>query len=92
MIKTPDINHKKDQNADFSAFLLSCLCFLCFWYAISHIYAHKKGHHNNPINPNGQITIQSSGNTIIHTNNQIVLQLIHRFVHHIFFVQKIGII
>jgi len=55
------------------------------------MYAQTNGHQSNQISPNGQSTIPNNGSMITQTINQIVLHLVHRFVHHIFFVHIIGV-
>ena len=74
LIKIQDKNPRKDQNAALSAFLLFAFCFLCVLCNLSHIYAHKNGHHSNHIIQKGHITIHNNGNMITH--------MIHHIVHH----------
>gem|GEM_PF-6307199 len=59
-------------------------------FSFSHIKAPKNGHHIIPNNQNGQIDIDNIGKTNIQTISPIVAHLVHRLVHHIFFVQIIG--
>lgn len=82
--RLPVTNPMKDHRADFNA----CSCFLPAYF--SPRYAHRKGNQISQSSPNGHMTIQKIGRTIIAIISQILLPRTPRFVPQNFLVPRDG--